>query len=458
MPDVAFFEISWPLSFDTSGVDYGVQGTDHSDVLDASDGVTDGPDSVFGHGGRDWIYGLGGDDVLIGGEGDDILSGGTGADYINGGEGRDTASYYDSSVGVLVHLDFGEGDGGTAEGDTLVSIENLEGSLHDDFLFGDGGANLLTGHAGSDFLWGGDGTDTLFGGNHDDTLKGGGGADDLNGGNGNDTYYVDSSGDTVNEIGGQGSDTVYTSVSWTLTDGADVETLRTTDASGLAALNLIGNSNGNEIIGNDGSNIISGGGGADQMYGRDGSDTYYVDHINDTVTEYGGDGIDMVWSDVSWTLTAAADVEYLWAFGAAWEVIDLTGNSTGNIVTGHAGSNVLNGGGGNDELTGLGGQDFFLFDTTLDGTFDVITDFDVADDTIRLDDDIFSSALGLGSVAGSQFVIGTAATDANHRIIYNDATGDLLYDSDGTGATAAIQFARVEGGPALTNFDFFVVA
>jgi serralysin len=90
---------------------------------------------------------------------------------------------------------------------------------------------------------------------------------------------------------------------------------------------------------------------------------------------------------------------------------------------------------------------------------DVITDFNVADDTIRLDDDIFSSGLTPGnSVAGSQFVIGAAALDAGDRIIYNDATGAVLYDSDGTGATAAIQFATLGTGLALTNFDFFVVA
>ena len=64
--------------------------------------------------------------------------------------------------------------------------------------------------------------------------------------------------------------------------------------------------------------------------------------------------------------------------------------------------------------------------------------------------------IGLGSVAGSQFVIGPAAQDAGDRIIYNDATGAVYYDSDGTGAAAAIQFAELSPGLALTNHDFFV--
>jgi Ca2+-binding RTX toxin-like protein len=138
--------------------------------------------------------------------------------------------------------------------------------------------------------------------------------------------------------------------------------------------------------------------------------------------------------------------------------IDLTGNANGNIVRGNNGTNVIAGGNGNDMLTGLGGADSFLFDTPLDAAvnIDVITDFDVADDTILLDDAIFSS-LGLGTISSDEFVIGAVALDANDLIIYNDATGALYYDSDGVGGTAAIQFAELMPGLALTSLDFLVV-
>jgi serralysin len=77
----------------------------------------------------------------------------------------------------------------------------------------------------------------------------------------------------------------------------------------------------------------------------------------------------------------------------------------------------------------------------------------------RLDDDIFTSGLLAGnSVAGSQFVIGTAALDAGDCIIYNSGIGAVYYDSDGTGAAPQIQFARLSPGLALANFDFLVVA
>ena len=132
----------------------------------------------------------------------------------------------------------------------------------------------------------------------------------------------------------------------------------------------------------------------------------------------------------------------------------------GTNGSGRDGTDSDNGAGGNDELTGLVGQDSFLFDTPLNAAtnVDTITDFSVADDTIMLDDDVFSSSLGLGNISAGEFVIGAAALDANDRIIYNSATGALSYDSDGVGGTAQIQFATLSTGLALTNLDFLVVA
>jgi Ca2+-binding RTX toxin-like protein len=292
-------------------------------------------------------------------------------------------------------------------------------------------------------------------------MDGGAGADTMVGGLGDDGYVVDDALDAVSEMGGQGIDTVRTSVSWIMTAGADIEMLETTDQTGTAALALVGNANGNQIIGNDGDNTITGGGGVDQLIGRGGNDMYFVDNAADEVFEMGGQGVDQVRTSVSYTLTAGADVEllrpiFLTSTGAG----NLAGNETGNSVVGNDGINVLNGGSGNDELTGRLGQDSFLFDTALSAAFnvDVITDFNVADDTIMLDQTIFSSSLGLGNISAGEFVIGAAALDANDRIIYNDATGALSYDSDGVGGVAAIQFAELSTGLALTNLDFLVVA
>jgi len=150
-----------------------------------------------------------------------------------------------------------------------------------------------------------------------------------------------------------------------------------------------------------------------------------------------------------------ADVEVLAAFDSiATAAIDLTGNSSGNQVRGNAGNNILNGRGGRDELVGLGGQDSFLFDTALDATFnvDAILDFNVADDTILLDRDIFSSSLGLGNISAGELVIGPAALDANDRIIYDSTSGALSYDSDGVGGLLR-PFDRRADDLAAYGFD-----
>ena len=192
------------------------------------------------------------------------------------------------------------------------------------------------------------------------------------------------------------------------------------------------------------------------MYGGGGGDTYVVDHAGDQVFESGGQGIDSVYASVSWTLTAGSDVEVIIAEGLTSQ--NLTGNANGNVLRGNDASNILNGGNGNDDLTGFGGQDAFLFNTPLNaaGNIDRILDFNVADDTIRLEQAVFP-AFGVGTISADQFVIGTSAQDASDRIIYNSSTGALFYDNDGIGGNAQVQFAELSRGLALTNLDFLAV-
>ena len=85
---------------------------------------------------------------------------------------------------------------------------------------------------------------------------------------------------------------------------------------------------------------------------------------------------------------------------------------------------------------------------------DDILDFSVVDDTIQLDRDIFTSITVDGTLAAGAFHAGTAAADADDRIVYNAATGEIFYDADGVGGAAQILFATVNAGTALTNADF----
>lgn len=143
-------------------------------------------DDIYGYDGNDTLIGKKSSDSLFGGGDHDTLIGGRGADYLHGGSGIDTASYKDSHAGVNVNLSFGNGSGGTAKGDTWVSIENVTGSKYDDTLIGGDGYNTLKGSKGKDLLKGLADGDFLFGGKGSDDLRGGDGGDELSGGKGND--------------------------------------------------------------------------------------------------------------------------------------------------------------------------------------------------------------------------------------------------------------------------------
>ena len=139
----------------------------------------------------------------------------------------------------------------------------------------------------------------------------------------------------------------------------------------------------------------------------------------------------------------------------------LNGNAGNDTLKGQYGDDTLDGGFGRDFLLGGPGKDTFLFDTTLGGTnIDRVLDFTPVDDTFRLEDSKFTALTGgLGTLAAQKFYTGTAAHDADDRIIYNSTTGELFYDADGTGTGMAIKFAILTSAvkPALSAADFYII-
>jgi Ca2+-binding RTX toxin-like protein len=440
-----------------------VFGTDNSETLNAADGVTNGADNIWGYGGDDVIFGLGGNDYIVGG---------SGADHLDGGAGSDRVSYFESGTGVTVSLATGEGFGGDAEGDTLTSIEHLTGSYHDDLLIGNDGNNELAGLGGSDTLKGGGGDDKIYAFGGDSTLKGGGGADFLDGSTGIDTAsYVDS------------SSAVFVSLHDDFADGGDAEgdeldRIENLSGSGYND-HLYGDDGVNVLSGNNGADLLKGFGGADTlnggngddwldgmagndaMNGGNGADLFVVDSAGDTVTDTSSGTFETVYASVSFALAADADIELLRTGNdSGLGSIDLTGNASSQELRGNAGNNNLAGGLGNDILTGLAGEDAFIFNTALGaGNVDTVTDYNVAQDQIRLDNVIFTNLFASEGnwLTAGEFHIGAGAADAGDRIIYNSATGALFYDADGNGAGAAAQFATVSTGLALTSNEFFIV-
>jgi Ca2+-binding RTX toxin-like protein len=255
---------------------------------------------------------------------------------------------------------------------------------------------------------------------------------------------------------------VITNTSYALTAGAVVEVLRTFGSSSTAIINLTGNEFANELQGNAANNILDGRGGADRMVGFAGNDTYRVDQALDKPIESVGKGNDtvLVVAASTFALQAGSEIELLRTLGSSNTAkINLTGNAFGQAVYGNAAGNIINGGAGNDTLVGFGGKDFFRFDTALNAATNVdsVSDFSVPNDTIQLQNAIFTALTTTGTLAASAFNTGTAAKQADDRIIYNKANGDLRYDADGTGSAASIKFAQLDAGLALTRFDFVVV-
>ncbi len=156
------------------------------------------------------------------------------------------------------------------------------------------------------------------------------------------------------------------------------------------------------------------------------------------------------------------------AFGDTFSSIEsVSGSSEGDIIVGNAFNNRLNGGDGGDSMNGGGssdtlnggnGQDSFVFDTALGAAnVDTILTFITADDTIVLENAIFA-ALGVGVLAAGAFNTGAAATQADDRIIFDGVSKALLYDADGVGGAAAIQFASITNlGGVLSAADFSII-
>jgi len=385
--------------------------------------------AIYGNAGANILDGGGGGDQLFGLGGNDQYYVRNAADTVSEGAGGGNDRVF---AGVSWTLGTGE------QVEKLTTIDNLATT-----------AINLTGNGLSQQLWGNAGANVL------DGVSGG---DQLFGMGGDDQYYVRNAADSVTEGAGGGDDRVFAAVSWALEAGQHVEKLTTVDNLATTTINLTGNALANAIYGNAGANILDGGGGGDQLFGLGGGDQYYVRNAADAIFEGAGGGDDRVFAGVSWTLTAGQEVERVTTVdNLATTAINLTGNELGQTIFGNDGANILDGKGGSDTLVGLGGADIFAFTTALgSGNVDEISGFSAADDTIWLENAVFTG-LGAGALGAGAFATGSAATEADDRIIYNATTGALMFDVDGVGGTAAVQFASLAPGLALTGADFFVI-
>jgi Ca2+-binding RTX toxin-like protein len=270
---------------------------------------------------NDWLVGSSGADLIKGYGGNDTLKGGGGADRLDGGAGIDTALYIDSPTGVVVDLWTGRGWYGTADGDTLISIENLYGSAYRDLLFGTHGANELRGMDGDDQLVGYGGADLLDGGYGDDLLVGGSGGDILSGGAGFDfaSYAASPAGVLVDLL--LGGDHLGDAEGDQLSgiEGLYGSAFRDALNGDEGANHLFGYGGDDFLAGRGGDDGLIAGEGPDCLLGQDGNDQLYGETGDDWFE--GGAGVDVMvggsgadrfaWRSIAETGTTAATSDYV---------------------------------------------------------------------------------------------------------------------------------------------------
>ncbi|CAG0981107.1 Bifunctional hemolysin/adenylate cyclase [Rhizobiaceae bacterium] len=480
--------------------DNGTDGNIYATIYDPREaGVsvngTNGADEFIGSAFADtFVMGAGNDDVQ-GGGGDDIIDGGLGADTMAGGAGNDTYTVdnlqdvVDESLPGSSGTDLVRSFGSVDLSDTMHFLGNIEnvrllGSSHVDAV-GNALANELVGNGGNNILHGRNGDDILDGGDGNDQLSGGLGADQHVGGSGLDFARYDDADygnltirldNAALNVGAAAVGDTYSGIEC-LVAGAGNDTV----VGDNFANRLFGQGGTDTILGRDGNDILDGGEGNDHLYGGLGADQHiggagldfarYDDanygnltiRLDNAALNVGAAAVGDTYNGIECLVgglgndTVVGDnlANRLYGQGGSDTIFGRAGN---DILDGGAGNDFLNGGLGNDTLTGGGDNDTFFFNTALNAAtnVDTITDFSVPNDTIRLEDAIFTAIGPAGVLAAAAFTIGAAATTAAHRIVYNSATGALIYDSNGSAAGGATQFAVLGTGLALTNADFLV--
>lgn len=170
---------------------------------------------------------------------------------------------------------------------------------------------------------------------------------------------------------------------------------------------------------------------------------------------YGGAGNDSISSGFHYGIDGGDGNDTLYG-GSGVDV--LKGGSGNDRLNGGAGNDQLNGGSGRDILVGGEGQDTFAFKSALTwSNIDLIVDFNPADDVIALDNAIMTKVGANGALRPGAFRLDTNAKDRDDRIVYDQATGSLYYDPDGTGAAAKQKIATIVNKATLTAADFIVI-
>jgi len=341
--------------------------------------------------GNDILAGTSGDDNIAALDGWDTIIGGDGADNVNGGEGEDSLLYTAASAAVTVDLLAGIA---TGEGtDTLVSIEVVTGSAHDDTITGAAAAETLNGYHGADMLTGGGGGDSFVISNFYQS-------------NLSDGY------DTITDFGTGNDSVVFTQAAgYTYNSNLVLSAPADLAAAVSQADSLLsGNQIGFFVYNGDGYLYAKGAGGDISF------DTALVKLTGVTSAPL-FDGASVFTSSA---VVASSGDDVLIGTSGDDNIAGLAGN---DMLDGGDGNDMLDGGEGDDILTGGDGNDTFLLG---EGGADTITDFGANGDT-----DVLTFLLGGGGRDFQHLADGGVVGSATTVVAMDNltASGEHLVDS-----------------------------
>jgi serralysin len=416
-----------------------------------------------------------------GAEGNDTFVSDGQRNTFDGGGGTDTYSAEVAPQRAIVNLATAQAFVQFNTPETISQMENVRGSDFNDEITGDSGNNRIDGLLGNDII-------QAAGGN--DTVSGGGGTNTLNGGPGTDTLVVEGLIQSRSLVNGiltvvgslNGVSFVHNASAFeqvldngvlrtvlaffgqvgtgTVQQTVIPETKPLPAVEGLVAgQTLNGDNNPNTINGGAGFDDIAGFGGNDVLRGLAGEDHIFGGTGADTVE--GDDGHDVILGGPdNDTLRGGNQSDYIdggtgddfSTGGSGFDILD--GGDGNDFLHGGPESDTLRGGNNNDSLDGAVGRDTlagganndtFLFTAGFSGNDDVVADYNVAEDSIR----IAASLVGLpvGPLPAARFKnTASGAVDADDRIIYDSTTGNLFFDSNGSAAGGSVLIADFASG------------
>ncbi len=389
---------------------------------------------------RDFIWGDANDNVIEGMAGADILEGGVGADTIDGGAGWDYARYTRSTSGVNINLDTETHTGGHAAGDTLISIEAIVGSVHNDVIIGDSGNNYFRAENGNDTMNGGLGNDQLIGGNGNDSYIYVGGRDRFTEtGSGNDSVTIDNTSFNLSNLVISGNVFQFSAQDTiTFNDLSLFETFIIFDpsSSGFLSLSLSGlqdalDGAGNDDVGTSGNDTFIGNSDAVSYDGLGGRDTVDYSNSADAVM------VDLLNNVANGGLSQGdqfTSIENIHGSDSASARDFIYGDDAANVIRGLNGNDILEGGKGADVIDGGAGWDYARYTRAESGVR-----VNLGNSSENTGDAAGDTFISIEAVVGSNFndiLLGGSSNDFlrggnGDDMLYAGAGRDQLYGDDG---------------------------